>query len=157
MIENLFDQLKMKILRVVEGNLTNYEVKELLKERKQHRISKIKSIDYAGRNWLHYKLIKSLDKHIPKTVSDTNIYTFLHDIEREHFNLTSYEVLQLINHIPTEIVDYHLLIIDCSNRFDEAQVEILRNIVLNTLGKTHKQSENQSEELIQAFDGLEHV
>ena len=50
-------------------------------------------------------------------------------VELEKFDLTDGEILQILNLLPKEQVDLHLIIQECESRFDEQKREDLINLI----------------------------
>ncbi|KAI9917424.1 hypothetical protein PsorP6_012597 [Peronosclerospora sorghi] len=129
----------MKVLLINEGALTDMEVLHLMQERKAQRLHKSATVAYAERNWMDHKVLKFLTQthsHC-STLRASVIQDFLRQVAQANLPpLTSAEKLQMINHIPTELVDMHLIIEDCAGRFSETQVDELTRIVERTLAAT---------------------
>uniref|UniRef100_K3X3I4 DNA-directed RNA polymerase III subunit RPC9 n=1 Tax=Globisporangium ultimum (strain ATCC 200006 / CBS 805.95 / DAOM BR144) TaxID=431595 RepID=K3X3I4_GLOUD len=125
----------MKVLMINEGALSDYEVFELMKERKDSRLHKSANVAYAERNWMDHKVLKFLSQTHSKCsqLDAEKIKNFLREVEKAVIQLTPAEKLQFINHIPVELVDVHLIVEDCAGRFSEAQIEELIQIVEQTL------------------------
>ncbi|CAH0486002.1 hypothetical protein KXD40_006381 [Peronospora effusa] len=126
----------MKVLLINEGTLSDMEVLKLMQERKEQRIHKSAMVEYAERNWMDHKVLKFLTQSHSQcsTLSASCIQDFLKELAQAKLSaLTSAEKLQFINHIPTELVDIHLIVEDCAGRFSETQVDELIRIVERTL------------------------
>ncbi|KAL3661864.1 hypothetical protein V7S43_013156 [Phytophthora oleae] len=126
----------MKVLLINEGSLSDFEVLSLMQERKEQRLHKSAMVEYAERNWMDHKVLKFLTQSHShcSTLSSSSIQDFLKELKQADLpTLSSAEKLQFINHIPTELVDIHLIIEDCAGRFSEAQVDELIRIVERTL------------------------
>ncbi|KAF1327657.1 Calcitonin gene-related peptide-receptor component protein, partial [Globisporangium splendens] len=125
----------MKVLMINEGALSDYEVFELMKERKDSRLHKSANVAYAERNWMDHKVLKFLSQTHSKCsqLDAEKIKHFLREIEKAAIHLTPAEKLQFINHVPVELVDVHLIVEDCAGRFSETQIEELIQIVEQTL------------------------
>lgn len=125
----------MKVLMINEGALSDYEVFELMKERKDSRLHKSANVAYAERNWMDHKVLKFLSQTHSKCsgLDAERIKHFLRQVEKAAIQLTPAEKLQFINHIPVELVDVHLIVEDCAGRFSETQIEELIQIVEQTL------------------------
>ena len=113
------------------------EVLTLMQERKEQRLHKSAMVEYAERNWMDHKVLKFLtqSRHSQcATLTVRCIQDFLQELAQADLSdLTSAEKLQFINHIPTELVDIHLIVEDCAGRFSETQVDELIRIVERTL------------------------
>ncbi|POM64858.1 hypothetical protein PHPALM_19579 [Phytophthora palmivora] len=132
-----FQRKTMKVLLINEGTLSDFEVLSLMQERKEQRLHKSAMVEYAERNWMDHKVLKFLTQSHShcSTLSASCIQDFLKELAQAELpTLTSAEKLQFINHIPTELVDIHLIIEDCAGRFSETQVDELIRIVERTLG-----------------------
>ncbi|KAE9023711.1 hypothetical protein PR003_g11622 [Phytophthora rubi] len=126
----------MKVLLINEGSLSDFEVLSLMQERKEQRLHKSATIEYAERNWMDHKVLKFLTQSHSQcsTLSASSIQDFLKELAQAQLPaLTSAEKLQFINHLPTELVDIHLIVEDCAGRFSESQVDALIRIVERTL------------------------
>lgn len=139
----------MKVERTNEGALTDYEVLQLMRERKETRLHKSAMVAYAERNWIDHKVIKFLTQSHSKCsfLDDNKVQEFISRLNSARFQLTPAEKLQFINHCPTELVDIHLIVEDCADRFTEAQIEELMVIVEDTLASgLPKDTENDGAE-----------
>ncbi|TYZ64794.1 hypothetical protein PybrP1_011832 [[Pythium] brassicae (nom. inval.)] len=137
----------MKVLMINEGALSDFEVFELMKERKDERLHKSANVAYAERNWMDHKVLKFLSQTHSKCAQlDTDkVRRFLRELEKAALPLTPAEKLQFINHVPVELVDVHLIVEDCAGRFSEAQIDELIQIVEQTLA--HKpEGDNTTDE-----------
>lgn len=125
----------MKVLMINEGALSDFEVFELMKERKDGRLHKSASVAYAERNWMDHKVLKFLSQTHSKCaqLDADKVRRFLRELEKAALQLTPAEKLQFINHVPVELVDVHLIVEDCAGRFSEAQIDELIQIVEQTL------------------------
>lgn len=126
----------MKVLLINEGSLSDFEVLSLMQERKEQRLHKSATVEYAERNWMDHKVLKFLTQSHSQcsTLSASSIQDFLKELAQAQLPaLTSAEKLQFINHLPTELVDIHLIVEDCAGRFSESQVDALIRIVERTL------------------------
>jgi hypothetical protein len=126
----------MKVLLINEGSLSDFEVLTLMQERKEQRLHKSAMVEYAERNWMDHKVLKFLTQSHShcSTLSASCIQDFLKELAQAELPpLTPAEKLQFINHIPTELVDIHLIVEDCAGRFSETQVDELIHIVERTL------------------------
>lgn len=137
----------MKVLMINEGALSDYEVFELMKERKDGRLHKSANVAYAERNWMDHKVLKFLSQTHSKCaqLDAERIKQFLREVEKAAIPLTPAEKLQFINHVPVELVDVHLIIEDCAGRFSEVQIEELIQIVEQTLA-IKQEDENTTDE-----------
>lgn len=126
----------MKVLLLNEGSLCDFEVLTLMQERKEQRLHKSAMIEYAERNWMDHKVLRFLThshSHSSTLTADC-IQDFTKELAQAGLPpLSTAEKLQFINHIPTELVDIHLIIEDCAERFSETQVDELIHIVKRTL------------------------
>lgn len=134
----------MKVLLTNEGALSDFEVLQLLQERRESRLHKSANVAYAERNWMDHKVLKFLTQAHSKCAQLTasQIQAFLQQVDHESLALTPSETLQFINHIPMELVDVHLIVEDCAGRFTDAQVEQLIRVVKSTLGSSLAQEED---------------
>ncbi|KAG1699057.1 hypothetical protein DVH05_014427 [Phytophthora capsici] len=126
----------MKVLLINEGSLSDFELLSLMQERKDQRLHKSAMVEYAERNWMDHKVLKFLTQSHShcSTLSSSSIQDFLKELKQADLpTLSSSEKLQFINHVPTELVDIHLIIEDCAGRFSETQVDELIRIVERTL------------------------
>lgn len=125
----------MKVLLINEGALTDFEVLQLMQERKEQRLHKSAMVAYAERNWMDHKVLKFLTQSHSKCalLTPTNARDFCRQVEQAGLALSPAEKLQFMNHLPTELVDIHLIVEDCAGRFSEEQIEELRRIVERTL------------------------
>ncbi|TMW69829.1 hypothetical protein Poli38472_001985 [Pythium oligandrum] len=135
----------MKVLRINEGALTDYEVHQLLQERKEMRLHKAAVAAYAERNWMDHKVLKYLAHAKSARVDAHKVQDFLRQVEQAALPLTPVEQLQFINHCPTELVDVHLIVEDCAGRFTETQISELIGIVEATLASGTKQEDMEEE------------
>lgn len=138
----------MKVLLINEDSLSDMEVLKLMQERKEQRLHKSASVEYAERNWMDHKVIKFLTQSHSRcsTLSATCIRDFLRELARADMPpLTTAEKLQFINHIPMELVDVHLIVEDCAGRYSETQVDTLIQIVERTLAAELIQQRRKAE------------
>lgn len=112
-----------------EASLTNYEVYEVLQDRRRERT--ISSANHSESSWMNHKVQKLLSKSyfLERKFTNHIVQNVLTRIKEERFNLTSNEILQLLNHWPTALVDYHLLIDDCAGRFQQDDIDRLSTIL----------------------------
>ncbi|RLN91702.1 hypothetical protein BBJ28_00024744 [Nothophytophthora sp. Chile5] len=140
----------MKVLLTNEGALSDFEVLQLMQERKEQRLHKSATVAYAERNWMDHKVLKFLTQSHShsSTLSESSIQDFLREMTQSGLPaLTPAEKLQFINHLPTELVDIHLIVEDCAGRFSETQVDELIRIVERTLAaELLEQRRRQQEE-----------
>jgi DNA-directed RNA polymerase subunit F len=138
----------MKVLLINEGTLTDFEVYKLVQERRESRLHKNAMVTYAERNWMDHKVLKFLGQNHShcSTLDENKIYEFLTKAQKSGFELTDTEKLQFINHCPTEVVDVHVIIEDCHNRFTEDQVDELLQIVESTLALDVKKRNEEEED-----------
>lgn len=67
----------------------------------------------------------------------------------EGFGLTDGEVVQVLNLVPRESVEIHLIVEDLTSRLSETRQEELLNVIANScLGKSIKKAENTKDDLI---------
>ncbi|RLN15304.1 hypothetical protein BBO99_00004376 [Phytophthora kernoviae] len=151
----------MKVLLINEGSLSDFEVLQLMQERKEQRLHKSAMVAYAERNWMDHKVLKFLTQSHSNcsTLSTSCIQDFLKELAQAGLpTLTPSEKLQFINHIPSELVDIHLIIEDCAGRFTETQVEELIRIVERTLAAElleKRRQEQENADVVQSGDGEE--
>ncbi|KAG6599795.1 calcitonin gene-related peptide-receptor component protein [Phytophthora cinnamomi] len=148
----------MKVLLINEGSLSDFEVLSLMQERKEQRLHKSAMVEYAERNWMDHKVLKFLTQSHShcSTLSASCVQDFLKELAQAELPaLTSAEKLQFINHIPTELVDIHLIIEDCAGRFSETQVDELIRIVERTLAAELLEQRRNAEASQAAEDAVE--
>lgn len=138
----------MKVLLINEGALTDFEVLQLMQERKEQRLHKSANVAYAERNWMDHKVLKFLTQSHSKCahLTPTGVRDFARQVDQAGLKLSPAEKLQFMNHLPMELVDIHLIVEDCAGRFSEEQVEELTRIVERTLAAPmlEKQREEQA-------------
>jgi hypothetical protein len=149
----------MKVLLINEGALTDFEVLQLMQERKEQRLHKSANVAYAERNWMDHKVLKFLTQSHSQCaqLTPTGIRDFSRQVDQAGLALSPGEKLQFINHLPMELVDVHLIVEDCAGRFGEEQVEELIRIVERTLAAPmlEKRREEQAAALRAATDDEE--
>ena len=139
----------MKVLLLNEAALSDMEVLELMQERRDQRLHKQATVEYAERNWMDHKVLKFLTQSHSRcsTLSARCIQDFLTELAQADMPpLTSAETLQFINHIPVELVDVHLIVDDCAGRYSETQVDNLIHIVERTLAAELIQQQRRTAE-----------
>lgn len=139
----------MKVLLVNEGALSDFEVLQLMQERKEQRLHKSANVAYAERNWMDHKVLKFLTQSHSKCVHVTasGARDFARQADQAGLQLSPAEKLQFINHLPMELVDIHLIVEDCAGRFSEEQVEELIRIVQRTLAAPMLEKQRDEQEV----------
>jgi len=130
----------MEVLKSGESPslISNLEVMQLLQERKDARsqgetnsISNTKT--FQNRDWIEKSVLEYV-KTSPVGGSDVKAKDMSKLVERlrAEYGLTNAETLQILNHLPTSLVEVHLLIEDIEKReqldTEEKQLEFLRTI-----------------------------
>nr|CCA27282.1 conserved hypothetical protein [Albugo laibachii Nc14] len=123
----------MKVLKSFEASLTNYEVYNILQDRRRDRT--VSNVTQSESSWMNHKVQKLLSNSyfLDRKFSDQIVQNALIEMKKEDFRLTSNEILQLVNHWPTALVDYHLLIDDCANRFQQDDIDRISSILRQAL------------------------
>ena len=127
----------MEVLKSGESPslISNLEVMQLLQERKDARSqSETNNINtkFQNRDWVE-KSVLDYVKTSPVGGSDVKEdMSKLVEILRTGYDLTNAETLQILNHLPTSLVEVHLLLEDIEKReqldTEEKQLDFLRTI-----------------------------
>lgn len=129
----------MEVLVLDDGVLLNREVLDLMQERKNNRIHEIgKSTDYADTHWLEHKVIMYLSKLYPNGGNDTvgrQLKSLLLELEQGGFQgkFKPNEICQIMNIVPKQAVDVHMILDDCENRFTDDMVDQILDIIQRTI------------------------
>ena len=123
----------MKVLKSFEASLTNYEVYNILQDRRQDRA--VSNVTQSESSWMNHKVQKLLSNlyFLDRKFSNQIVQNALIEMKKADFQLTSNEILQLVNHWPTALVEYHLLIDDCANRFQQDDIDRMSSILRQAL------------------------
>ncbi|KAL9652246.1 hypothetical protein ABK040_011906 [Willaertia magna] len=153
----------MKILKTEEFSLTNYEVQQVIQQQFETRKDNLHIKEFnIKRNRdpildFHCRLLYYFDKQSKvKYQNNSTIENLLKELSR--FELTKQEKMSIINSMPDTLVEIHLIIDNCVNRFSEDQtlemIEIIRKNLLSeaesqqqqfTLNKEDKNDKSSSE------------
>jgi len=129
----------MEVLKSGESPslISNLEVMQLLQERKDARsqgeTNSNNTKTFQNRDWIEKSVLEYV-KTSPVGGSDVKAKDISKLVERlrTEYGLTNAETLQILNHLPTSLVEVHLLIEDIEKReqldTEEKQLEFLRTI-----------------------------
>jgi hypothetical protein len=138
--------------------VSNLEVLELLQKRSTDRESQHRSMRH--RNWIEQEVIEYLQA-APCVRMDSNRLQELQSILQSSkrvagstfkttgFALTEAESLQIVNSMPTEPVEIHLLVEELQSRMTEKQQEELLTLIKSYI------KEDDSEQAVEEIDDME--
>ncbi|XP_014231449.1 DNA-directed RNA polymerase III subunit RPC9 [Trichogramma pretiosum] len=118
----------MEVVNDRAAFLTNYEVYDVLNSIKA---SKTKSKGESQLATITYSTIKYLEDTPCKDQTADKITGFMTAVES--FKLSKSEKLTILNLFPTTVLELHLLIEDCEERFNEEEEEKLLMIIAEHL------------------------
>jgi DNA-directed RNA polymerase subunit F len=124
----------MQIKSSNDGLLTNYEVLDLIKERKAQR-------DYWRKDTIHLqprialenKIQAYMKNSITKSLSFEQIQGLLRQLKQLQLQLTEEEMIQLANLLPTSEVEMYLIVSNAAERLTEDQISVLLETIKSVL------------------------
>ncbi|RUP45639.1 HRDC-like protein [Jimgerdemannia flammicorona] len=127
----------MEVLQPRAAMLSNYEVLNLLREQadEQKQYLAINPTMHFPENLatVQFEVTGYLEKGPCSTQTPEQIEAFLTALD--HWKLTKAEKLQILNLRTKSMVELHLIIEECEERFTEEQLEELLQIVQQTLSR----------------------
>jgi DNA-directed RNA polymerase subunit F len=135
----------MEVVKTPEILLSNYEVLSLLKEvntsskkeKKQHTFrSNLATIVYETTKYLE-------DSNAAQIKDDETFRDLL--LRLKEFNLTKSEKLDIVNHLPTSLVELQLMIEDSEERFTEEAMQDILDIVSSFINQELERQPDQDE------------
>ena len=96
----------MQITSTNDSILCNYEVLELLKEKKRNTNNNLTS---PNNEIIERNTLKYLEEYQTKIITNNTMKLFIEQLKNENIKLTKAEYLVLLNHMPTHPVEIYLV------------------------------------------------
>eukprot|EP01033_Poteriospumella_lacustris_P016410 gene16410-11733_t len=120
----------MQVKSTNDGLLTNYEVLDLIKERKAQRdYWRKNTIDLQPRIALENKIQQYMKRSANKDLSFEQVKTLLAQLKALKLRLTEEELIQLVNLMPTSEVEMYLIVNNAADRLTEEQSTALLDTI----------------------------
>jgi hypothetical protein len=142
------DNKKMQVRSANDGLLTNYEVLDLIKERKAQRdYWRKNTIDLQPRIALENKIQAYMKQSITKSLSFQQIQGLLQQLKKLQLQLTEEEIVQLANLLPTSEVEMYLIINNAAERLTDDQISVLLETIRSVLPPKDDELAEAAEEM----------
>eukprot|EP01038_Epipyxis_sp_PR26KG_P015233 gene15233-20525_t len=133
----------MEVKSSSDGLLTNSEVLDLIIEsrerRNQYGRKNNNTIELQQREAVEIKTAKYIKNSRIGQLPSTIIGECISTIKKLQFGLTEGEIIQIVNLLPETMVEYYVIIDDCGERLSEDQINIIIEIINDTLSKSSHQ------------------
>ena len=117
----------MEIVSRNDGILCNHEVFDIVTERMSR--STRSNADSQNRETIERKLIKYMNSRDKCVSSVEAIGNFIEDLKERNISLTKAEIMVMLNHLPTTVVEIHLIVEECVERLDEDDIQYILDSV----------------------------
>uniref|UniRef100_A0A7S1DDV3 DNA-directed RNA polymerase III subunit RPC9 n=2 Tax=Cyclophora tenuis TaxID=216820 RepID=A0A7S1DDV3_CYCTE len=137
--------------------MANLELMEMLEESIKAREGKRTYSKLKNRDWIESKVLEYLKSSRCTQLEAEKAPQLVERLQGEKkdgFGLTEAETLQVINLMPSESVEIHLMIEDLPSRMTDEKQEELLNFVASFRqpDETENQKKDESEEIIEEMD-----
>jgi DNA-directed RNA polymerase subunit F len=126
----------MEIISQNDGILCNHEVFDIVNERRaKSSVESRSNVELQNRETMERKLVKYMSARCTHSIPQESVAAFINDTRLNNIYLTKAEIMVIFNHLPTQVVEIHLIVEECVERLSEDDIDYILGCVSKYCGK----------------------